>query len=77
MQENPHSRTFVVYLNVVSDNLDQNIAQKLNRNYFFSLHSIRVNTVHGCWECMASTIEILAWWKILWFSHTYVCTHIP
>ena len=32
-------------LKVATDDLYQKIAQKLNRNYFFSLRSIRINTV--------------------------------
>ena len=34
-----------MYLNVATDDFYQKIAQKLNRNSFFSLRSIRINTV--------------------------------
>ena len=46
-----------MYFNVATDNLYQKIMQKLNRKYFFSLRSIRINTLVS-FLCPYSSVQL-------------------
>ena len=51
MQENYILGVFITHLNVVSDDLCQKIAGKLNCDYYYFLHSVSINMVlpFGIW----------------------------